>query len=198
MGYLHSWDANQPLGTANSGTIDDIIRELKATIEERMDTILATGGKWADDPIVLAGGGGGATIPSAYFTQLYGPHHLVVGGSVPGVITDFQNGYVTVEGDGRLPIVIDGESTIQSVIVVVNPAAETVTCELIRGSYLSSATTPIGVPVVLTGVGYQIAQVFSGIEPANAVNTYHVKLNAAGSGPWQLTGMKVITYRSIP
>jgi hypothetical protein len=46
MPYTRAWDETAPLGSADAGTIDNIIRELKADIRERMNTILLAGAKW--------------------------------------------------------------------------------------------------------------------------------------------------------
>lgn len=53
MPYTNPWSNIIPSGGAQASTIDDQIRQLRLDIQERMDTILDTGGKWTDDPIAL-------------------------------------------------------------------------------------------------------------------------------------------------
>lgn len=53
MPYTNPWSNIIPSGGAQAITIDDQIRQLRLDIQERMDTILATGGKWTNDPIAL-------------------------------------------------------------------------------------------------------------------------------------------------
>jgi hypothetical protein len=47
MAYTYTWSNAVPLGSANANTADDAIRQLRAEIEERMDTICAAGSLWS-------------------------------------------------------------------------------------------------------------------------------------------------------
>jgi hypothetical protein len=50
MAYTNTWDSDDPLGSADADTIDDIIRQLKFDIQERMNGIVVD---WTADPIQL-------------------------------------------------------------------------------------------------------------------------------------------------
>jgi len=50
MAYTRSWDDTKPTGSEAANTIDDLIRELKEDIHERMDDLVVD---WTDDPVVL-------------------------------------------------------------------------------------------------------------------------------------------------
>lgn len=50
MAYLRAWNEGLPLGSTDPALIDDLFRDLKTDIRERMDTILGAG-KWASDPV---------------------------------------------------------------------------------------------------------------------------------------------------
>ena len=53
MAYTNPWSDVIPAGTAQASTIDDQIRRLRLDVRERMDTVLAVGKKWTDDPIAI-------------------------------------------------------------------------------------------------------------------------------------------------
>ena len=50
MAYTRPWDDTKPTGAEAANTIDDLMRELKEDIHERMDDIVED---WTDDPVVL-------------------------------------------------------------------------------------------------------------------------------------------------
>ncbi len=50
MPYTNAWSSTIPLGSADPGTIDDVVRQLRLDIEERMNDVVAD---WTVDPVVL-------------------------------------------------------------------------------------------------------------------------------------------------
>jgi len=50
MAYTRNWDDTKPTGSEAANTIDDLMRELKEDIHERMDDLVVD---WTDDPVVL-------------------------------------------------------------------------------------------------------------------------------------------------
>ena len=131
MPYTDTWDAAfeaTPAGGAAPSTLDDKIRQLKLAVRERMNSILATGGKWdADDPIVVdgstLGGVTGRTIT------------ISAGGLQPSTETDDVSRDVTgIYGDFST-----NAANIRSVMPLILPTGITVTkwevlVELISGS----------------------------------------------------------------
>jgi len=53
--YSIPWDPSDPDGGADANSIDDSIRDLKTSIEERMDDLLGGEGRWAADPMLEPG-----------------------------------------------------------------------------------------------------------------------------------------------
>lgn len=96
MPYTRPWDNTQPLGSADPGTIDDIFRNLKVDITERMDSILDVSGKWeSGDPIVLNLAGVGAQTGA----KIYIPGSMVQPAN-PGddIHYDYNNGNFHTNG----------------------------------------------------------------------------------------------------
>lgn len=104
MPYTHAWDETQPLGSADPGTIDDIFRQLKLDIRERMDSILDPAHNWegSGDPIQLNLGIVGAQTGA----KIYFPGSWVITANTASddVHYDYNNGNFHTNGGGLAAI----------------------------------------------------------------------------------------------
>lgn len=92
MAYTRSWSSSTPLGSRAAGEIDDAIREKMLDLEERLESILATGTDLDDDPLVLNPSRIGSDPATPIERYIIVPPYVTVG-SDSSQSYDHQNGY---------------------------------------------------------------------------------------------------------
>lgn len=193
MPYI-PWVPSEPLGSAQANTIDDIIRQLKAQIEERMNTILDPTGQWDDDPIKLSGT---ATLRTG-LKVLVGPYGLVV--TSAGFATDVDGKYVQITGgnnNAHLNIPAVKGWKLVTVKALVDPNGNSVSWTTRRTTFVDP--TPV-MTVIHTGnaTGGPLVATINLINPASPeiVDNSYYTTDFDGTGAWNFYGAAV-TYDEV-
>lgn len=95
MPYTNAWNESTPAGSAARTTVDDLFRQLKVDIRERMDGIVVD---WTADPVVL----GGISYAKTGKTLIFSPHGLMYQNDEDDVtVTD---AYVQLDNESAKPM----------------------------------------------------------------------------------------------
>lgn len=189
------WDETQPLGSADSDTIDEIFRDLKIQIHERMDDIVVD---WTADPVVLKSGGGANKLAQPL---VIGGHELNTQTGQPFLITDRYK----ETGDGVsgysativIPLVRKMIITKVEALVQLN-GATSLDISLRRTNIADPSIDDIISTVTHTAGGITLVTVFNGIVYFQGYNWFRVKFGTSGvtSGIYRVYAVRV-TYDEL-
>lgn len=192
MAYTNTWDETAPLGTADADTIDDIIRQLKVDIRERMNTLLDATGQWDDDPVVLAG-------------QKRTGLKLLIPGTAAQPISDDDDisradGYFQSDNSAtntsQLPLPLRSDWKITKVEVLFDLSTDTsVTIALKKTTFTDAATTSEVDSVTVSATGINVQTVFSGAETVSD-NYLWLKFTGSDAGRYKVYAVQV-TYDEV-
>lgn len=198
MAYTNPWDEAAPTDLTAAKTIDDLFRQLKIDIRERLDDILAAGGKFTDDPIILA--------PALRTGQvlLVPDTAAVMRDSSAGEFIDFSAGLGTTSGAASnthvyIPLPLLDFWKVTKVEVLVDRLTNTiVTVEFKRVTFDTAHTVTVIDNVTFGVAGLSIATPFTGAETIASSSTYYVKLlgSNVGGDPLKIGGVR-ITYDEV-
>lgn len=184
MAYTNAWDETQPLGTAAANTLDDIIRQLKLDVRQRMESIVEN---WSADPVKLKGTTGKVLILAHEALMANGNYHSMQ------IFAD----YVTLNDTGHIPIPVRVGWRIKKVEVICNRgAAASLDCSMVVHVFNVSPTGggTFG-PVNNSLNGNQLVVVYNDaagfyVDSQSAVT---VKIAPPSAASWNFVGIRV-TY----
>lgn len=178
MAYTNAWNETQPLGSAAANTIDDIIRQLKVDIRERMNTVLNSDGLWDADPIKLKGQTGRVLMLSG-------------ASFVPTSTASFTSSTFDLANDGSIstdaPVIccipIRSEWRITGVDLIVNRnASPSLTCSLVTRSFSTTSTPSTIATQSVVSAGKVLVALYSGSTIIGISDTLNIKVSPP-SGP---------------
>jgi hypothetical protein len=195
MAYTNPWNEAAPLGGAAAATLDDIVRQLKVDLRERLDDVLATGGKFTDDPILLS-------IPNRTGQILIVHPATAVGESGSDAVA-YGDGKTAVSASAQpshilvvpLPL-IDYWKVTKVEVLLSRGSNANVTAEFDRASFDTSNTKTIIGTTTDTSSGLSVVVVFSGAETIASGFTYWVNLETSGANSMIFGGAR-ITYDEV-
>ena len=182
------WLETQPLGTADSGTIDDIIRALKVQIRERMNDIVVD---WTADPVVLKT----TSISKTGLKEFVAPFGLSILSGSLGV--DSEEKFVQITGgvnNGYIDIPARTGTKITKIEALIDPNGNTVLWTTRKTSFTATpASTTIGTGSATGGPLVAIVLLFTGAE---TVGDVYFTAFFDGNGTWNFYGLR-ITYDEV-
>lgn len=187
------WDETVPIGSVtDSDLIDELFRELKLQIRERMNDIVVD---WTTDPVVLKPTPG-VTLPIGGAT-IFPPHLLFTGGGL-GTVAGVSSSFVAVQGDAIFPIPLSedlGTMTINTISFVVNPAGNPLNWSILECDFPNTSSNVVKSGTA-TGSAPVVVSAYSHVsDPPLVVNAVKRLTIGFDSIPalWDLFGVK-ITY----
>lgn len=189
MAYSNAWDETAPQGSlVDANQLDDLIRQLKLDIRERMNTILAADGQWDDDPVKLA------ATPRTGLVLLLSGHAVQPENTTSGWAyrqTFFESASAS-PNDGRAPLPIRKDWKITRVSVLFDKSTDSsVTISFEKVTYASSPVTTVIDSATVSSSGIAEVEIFSGIETTDGASYYYLNFNGSASGKWRLYAIKV-------
>jgi len=195
MAYTNPWDETAPLGTAAANTLDDIVRQLKLDLRERMDTILAAGGKFSDDPIIL--------VPAKRTGQVLSIHPASAVSEFGDEPAQYGNGHQVLTSSTQpthllfVPLPLLDYWKVTKVEVLLSRGANVnATVEFARASFDTANTKTVIGTLTHTATGIAIGVVFTGSETITSGFTYWINIESSASNPMTFAGAR-ITYDEV-
>lgn len=189
MAYSNAWDETTPLGTAAASSIDNIMRQDKVNLRERMNSIVVD---WTADPIVPK--------TSVGRVLLLGPETLIPASSSVSYAMPTDSTALALAFSGIVNIPASDGWEIRKIEVLVDKgAAPSVSISAVLRVFATSIFGGIVIgPVVASGSGTQMLTVYSAVPGAAGIiinNQMAGIYFAAGApgGTWNFFGARV-TY----
>ncbi len=194
MAYTNTWDETAPLGTAAANTIDDIIRQLKVDIRERMNSILDATGQWDDDPIVL-------NRPLRTGVEMILAPYSIVGerdDSDDQMEDQYYESDNSATNNARMTIPVEVGMKITKVEVLIDKNGETdVDLSVIKTTFAGSPSSTTVGTVNHSAAGIAIVTVVTGAtETVDGDSYYWLKFVGNDAGRYRIYGAR-ITYDEV-